>query len=66
MSLLRGCGERALRWLVLEDLEVGTELAAEESELPHDGARVDAQVVEHPVVVRVVERSERVDVARSR
>ena len=47
--------------LVLEDLEVEAEAAAVEPDLPHDRARVDVEVVEHPVVV-VAHLGQRVDV----
>ena len=53
------------RGLVLEDLEVEAEAAAVEPDLPHDRARVDVEVVEHPVVV-VAHLGQRVDVRRSR
>ena len=50
--------------LVLEDLEVEAEAAAVEPDLPHDRARVDVEVIEHPVVV-VPHLGQRVDVVQA-
>src|SRR5690554_122772 len=48
--------------LPLEDLEVGSVLAAVEAQLTHDRARVHVEALGHPVGVLVHEGTERVDV----
>ena len=50
-SLLRGGAVALVGRLVLEDLEDRLPAAAEEAVAPHDRARVDVQVLGHPVAV---------------
>src|SRR4051812_17528017 len=39
------------RRFVLKDLEVGSILTAKETQLSHNGARIDVQVLRHPIAV---------------
>ena len=54
-------GRLTVGGLVLEHLEIGSRAAPVEAQLAHDGARVDVEMLAHPVVVVLV-RPERVDV----